>query len=252
MHTSEKETFCAILIAIATVAIIILGFVGSVIRQHRKYRLLYKEKIRAEITTLENERKRLSGDLHDELGPTLSGIKLILLGLHNLSTTDYKAINNVLRQIDKMVDQLRTISYGLMPPALEMKGLVYAVETYINAVKTSPGLVIHFHHNNIELRPFEGLHVYRILLEIIHNTIKHAAATQLHIELRLVKYKLIITTADDGIGFDSNAVIKNSSGLGLPNLQSRVDILHGTVCLISSHSKGTSYTIEIPLADTKN
>ena len=232
-------------------AIIILCFLGSVIRQHRRYRRLYKEKIKAEITTLENERKRLSGDLHDELGPALAGIKLKLSGIGNLSAVDKEAVNSVLLHIDKMVAQVRNISYGLMPPALEMKGAFFAIETYIKYINNTTSLAIHFQYHNIQLQLQQEIHVYRILLEIIHNTIKHAAASQLDIYLMAEKKSLLITAKDNGNGFNYKKILKSSNGLGLYNLQSRIDILNGFLKLDTNPGKGTSYTIEIPLTNNK-
>ena len=249
MHTTEKETYYAILIAMLTLAIIILCFIASVIRQHRRYRRLYQEKIKAEITTLENERQRLSGDLHDELGPALAGVKLKLSGISNLSAIDNEAVNSVLLHIDKMVAQIRNISYGLMPPALETKGAFFAIETYIKYINNSSGLSVDFKYNNIQLQLQQEVHIYRILLEIIHNTIKHAAASQLHIELNLYRNGLLITTADNGKGFNYKKSLKAGNGLGLYNLQSRVDILNGLLKLESTPGNGTSYTIEIPLTN---
>jgi two-component system, NarL family, sensor kinase len=90
------------------------------------------------------------------------------------------------------------------------------------------------------------LNVFRIVQEIVHNTIKHARAGSLVIELRFRNNKMLLHTKDDGLGFDYREK-EQRGGLGLLNLQSRVALLKGDLQLDTQPGKGTTYHIEIPV-----
>ncbi len=98
-----------------------------------------------------------------------------------------------------------------------------------------------------ELSPYQQIHIYRILQEIINNTVKHAKAFGLKIELFASKNNLVILTCDNGIGFDHKNAQHENKGLGLQTLQTRTDILGGEIHINSKPGKGTRYCIEIPL-----
>jgi len=248
MDTKESTTYHAVLIAAAVIGTIIFYFIVSVIRQQRKHRLLYKAKIEAEITTLEKERARVAADLHDELGPTLSAVKFKLASIEKLNGEDAVTITKASHYIDTILHQVRNIANDLMPNTLLRKGPADAIEEFIDHMTVNSGLKISFRPENMPVIPqSHAIHVYRIIQEIIHNTVKHAGATKLKIELYAHKNKFIIATADDGKGFNYNTMIKEKNGLGLSNLRSRTEILSGELHVSSRPGKGTTFIIEIPI-----
>lgn len=248
MDTKETTAYHAVLIAAAVIGTIIAYFIIAIIRQQRKHRLLYKAKIEAEITTLEKERTRVAADLHDELGPTLSAAKFKLGSIEGVTGEDEKMITDAILYIDTILQQVRHIANDLMPNTLLRNGPISAIEEFIDHMTGNSSLKISFHHTNIPGLPqSQAVHVYRIIQEIIHNTVKHANARELKIELYANKNKLIIATADDGKGFNYNTMHKENNGLGLSNLRSRTDILSGSIHVSSKPGKGTRFTIEIPL-----
>src|ERR1700754_4780894 len=115
MGTSEKELYNAILIIVGVVGIILVYFIITIIRYQRRSLRLHKEKIQAEIDTLEKERKRIALDLHDELGPLLSAIKLQINSLDTNDPQDQELIGKSSTHLDTIIKKLREISNNLMP-----------------------------------------------------------------------------------------------------------------------------------------
>ncbi|HMP94943.1 MAG TPA: histidine kinase, partial [Phnomibacter sp.] len=135
MDTQEKEIYTSILIAIAILAVILVVFIVSIIRQQRRYRQLAQAKIRAEIITLENERKRLATDLHDEVGPLLSAVKLQINHLEGTGPEEVALIAKSSQYLDDIIKKMREISNDLLPNVLVRKGLVPAIADFIGKVQ---------------------------------------------------------------------------------------------------------------------
>ncbi len=247
MDTNETKIYNVILIASIILGAIIGYFIYTIVKNQRLNLVLHKNKLEAEITTLENERKRIAADLHDELGTVLSTVKLQINCLDTTSHTDKDIINKASNHLDNIVSRIREISNNLMPQALLRKGLQTAINEFIDNLQQVYSLqIIFLFADNIILPADSEIHLYRIMLEIIQNTIKHAMATELKIEFKKDKKNLVIIVTDNGIGFDTSGVFKNKTGLGLRNIISRVEILKGTIYLNSLQGKGTEYLIEIP------
>jgi signal transduction histidine kinase len=230
------------------VGIIILFFISSIINYHRRYIKLQKERIYAEITIQENERKRIANDLHDSLGPLLSSVKLNINSIDVNTDEDRKIIDKAGRHIDEIIKSLRQISYNLLPNTLERKGLVAAVNEFTEIVNQRTQLQITFHVIKPALLSKEKeIHVFRMLQEIIQNTMKHAQAKTLQIGLAQEDRYLLILTKDDGKGFNVERAKEESTGLGLKSLESRKEILNGQLVIDSSPEQGTNHFIKIPI-----
>jgi signal transduction histidine kinase len=229
------------------IAIIIIYFVVSVILYHRRYIKLQRERITAEITILENERKRIATDLHDSAGPLLSTVKLIINSIDAQSEHDQHIIAKSSRYIDDTITNLRQISHNLLPNALERKGLVEATREFIMQVSEKQPLSIELRTTgDIHIQPEKAIHIFRIIQEIIQNTLKHAKAKQLKISLSQEDGHLLLLIREDGAGFDVKKAKSTSSGLGMKSLEIRTDIMHGTLAIESSPGQGTNYFIKIP------
>ena len=248
MDASETKIFTAILITSIVLGMIIAFFIVSLIRHQRKNQKLYKSKILAEITTLENERARIASDLHDELGPILSAVKFKINSLDIHSSGDQLILDKSNKNIDEIISRMREISNDLLPNTLLRKGLITAMEESVEDLKKSNKLEIKFTYQQaVDIPKEKTVNIYRILQEIIHNTLKHAQAIELRIELKQEKQRLVILTEDNGKGFDYNQQSKENTGLGLRNLLSRTEVLGGNMYIESRSGKGTKYTFEIPL-----
>jgi signal transduction histidine kinase len=201
----------------------------------------------AEITTLENERARIANDLHDELGLVLSTIKVKLSSIEIDDADDRKELQESSDYLDDMIKRMREISNDLMPTTLLRKGLEPAVEEVVKKISVSKDLKINFHSSDIPMLPNEiAINFYRIILEIIHNTVKHAKAANLIIELKKENDFIFLNTQDDGIGFNYTSAMKGNPGLGLRNLLSRTDVMNGSLFIESKVNIGTKYSIQIP------
>jgi len=245
----EKETglYTAVLIISFIVGIIIAYFIISIIRQHRRSLNLYKQSIYTEINTLEKERKRMAADLHDEVGPVLSAVKLRLSSLDISNADDEEEIKKTNDQIDNLLRRMREISFDLMPNSLIRKGLPAAIREFIDYCSRSNALTIRFDHDEVELSQEQSINLYRIIQEIIHNTIRHAGATELIIELRKLTNRFVLSVRDNGIGFNFENKSKEATGLGLRNLLSRIEIIGGQMFFESNKNRGTSYIFEFPI-----
>lgn len=242
----DKIFYTTIFISLL-IAVIIIFFVVSIILYHRRYIQLQRERIVAEITILENERKRIAADLHDSMGPLLSTIKLNINSIHVEDDHDRVIIAKSGGYIDEVIKGLRQISHNLLPATLERKGLAEALHEFIRQVSAKADLDIRFHTSGQVIIPKEQeIHIFRIIQEITHNTLKHAKATLLHIVLSRENGFFLVLVKENGIGFDVRKVRAESSGLGMKSLAIRTDILHGSLSIDSAPGMGTKYFIKIP------
>lgn len=249
MDAKEASFYTAILIVCAVVGVIIIYFIVSIIRQQRRAVKLYKQNLLTEIATLEKERSRMASDLHDEVGPLLAAIKLRIASLDANNEEDEEEIETTNRQIDNIIKRMREISFDLMPTSLTRKGFAAALNEFIEYCSKRSVLKIDFKFSEIQLTQPRAINLYRIAQEIIHNTIKHAEADELLIELRQEKDKIIFATRDNGVGFNYDEKSNEARGLGLQNLLRRTEIIGGKMFFESQKGKGTTYIFEVPIAN---
>ena len=247
MGSQEKLLFNAIVISAIVLGIIITFFIVSIIRQQRRNLELHRLNILAEITAMEKERTRIAADLHDDLGPLLSAIKFKINSVDTVDEDDQEQLSGASSHIDDLIKRLREIAANLMPSVLLRKGLVSAVHQFIGNIDRKQ-LDITFNHPELPEVPQEkSINLYRIVQEVTHNTIKHARASRLVIDLTLKGNSLVLKTEDDGVGFDMGRHAKESGGLGLRNLKIRAEIMGGHFTAESAPGRGTRYLFEIPL-----
>lgn len=245
MDPNETKIYNAILIATGIIGIILIYFIITIIRNQRRHLKLQQANLLVEITTLENERKRIVSDLHDELGPLLSIVKFQVMSLETKDEEDLMLIDKASINLDNILDKIRDICNELMPQVLIRKGLIMAINEFISDLDRRTAIQMEFIYQDANIPSKAEVHLYRMIQEIVNNAIKHSEATELTINLFQQNEKLVVTVSDNGKGFSTERVLKESKGLGLKNILSRVDILLGDVYLASDHN-GTTYTIEIP------
>ncbi len=193
----------------------------------------------------EKERNRLSRDLHDGLGSILASIKYKVLDLQ-LSNPNHK-VDSVLHDMDYAITEMRRISHNLMPESLRRFGLEVSLSDLCKSLQNL--------HTKIELQlygTFESLslenqtHIYRIIQELLYNSIKHSEAKHILVQCSMEDKVVFITVEDDGVGFQTNLLKANSkAGVGLKNVNLRVNYLHGKLDINSEVGKGTSVEIEL-------
>lgn len=223
--------------------------------QNQKIRELEKDKQLVAVDSMlkgqEDERSRLAKDLHDGLGGLLSGVKFSLRNMKDnlIMTPDNMTVfERSLDMIDTSIKELRRVAHNMMPEMLTKFGLDEAVKEYCNSVNTTNLLTVKYQSVGMETRvesPIEII-VYRIVQELLNNTLKHAAATDVFVQLVRESNRLSIVVEDNGKGFDTTLVTE-SKGAGWMNIRSRVDYLKGQLDIHSEPGKGTLVNIEIPL-----
>jgi len=242
-----KVLFISLGVTIAIVIVTVCFFV-SIIRYHRRYMRMQREKILAEITMRENERKQIAGDLYDGLGPLLSAVKLNISSVETESSSDRDLLEKTGGYLDEIIGSVRRISHDLLPNTLERKGLLDAIRELITQVRLRQSVNIQLYVvREFRLPKEKEIHLFRMIQEIVLNTIKHADANNLQIGFSEEEGHLLCLTKDDGKGFDKEKVLAGSASLGLRSLQSRCEILNGVLTLDSMPGGGTNYFIRIPM-----
>ncbi|MBL0883465.1 MAG: sensor histidine kinase [Chitinophagaceae bacterium] len=221
----------------------------TIIRQHKKRAKQYKDRLRIEVELLETERGRIASDLHDELGPLLSVIKMNLHLLDTKDKNDLMILGKTSNHIDYTAKRLREISNNIMPYTLQRKGLLTAMAEMTELLSEGNELSIHFNNtlSNLSITKEKEVHIFRLFQEVLNNTIKHANASEIKIQLYIEKKELYILIRDNGCGFDKEKVLDQGKGLGLQNILRRAGILKGNIYLDTAPGKGTEYLFRIPL-----
>jgi signal transduction histidine kinase len=204
------------------------------------------------IMTQENERKRIAQDIHDTLGSLLSAAKLNLSALDEANFLDNpeqaRKYRTSLLLLDQVSTELRNIAHNIMPAGLSKIGLPEAVKGLLDTLSAPSGLKIIYNAYGFEERLSEGVEIsiYRVLLELINNVIKHARATLLTIQMIRYPHYINIVVEDNGIGFQPEDKAGQGKGMGLGNILSRIQYLKGTMDIDSKDGAGTTILIEVP------
>ncbi|MBN1986241.1 MAG: sensor histidine kinase [Prolixibacteraceae bacterium] len=208
-----------------------------------------KEILRNTILAQEKERKRIARDLHDEVGAMLSVVKLNVGQIEKKADSEkYKLLAGETKSyLDDVITQVRRISRDLLPPSLEKLGLSFAIQELANWVNKSGQIKADYWSSGETVR-FDSkkeLAVFRIVQELLNNTLKHAEASQISIKTKFSDSTLAIAVSDNGKGFNLNE--KMETGLGLKNLESRSSVVNAKFKLKSNPGKGTTAIIFLHL-----
>ncbi|MDJ1484141.1 sensor histidine kinase [Cytophagaceae bacterium YF14B1] len=196
----------------------------------------------------EKERKRLATDLHDGLGGMLAGIKINLSRIAGNDGRSGSELDKILNQLDVSTNELRRIARNMMPESLLQLGLESALRDMCDSMTTDK-TQISFEAFDIDTKlPKETqVNIYRIVQELLTNAIKHANASEIIVQCSQNESIFFITLEDNGQGFDP--VAKGlKSGIGLTNIQNRVEYLKGKLDISSALSEGTTINIEFDVA----
>ncbi len=205
--------------------------------------------LKAVINAQEDERKRISKDLHDGIGQQLSGLKMAWQNLStdigNKAPDEFAKLMDVTKILDDTANEVRSISHQMMPRALSEMGLVPAIEDMLAKALNSSNIQYDFEHFNVEQRFNENIEIglYRISQELVNNIIKHSKAKSVSVQLFKNKNHLILMIEDDGVGFKT----KSESGHGLMNIKSRLNTINGEVNYDTNPENGIIATVKVPV-----
>lgn len=243
MVTQKGEIFRAFIGICFFVLSITIIFFRIFLLQQKKYRLLQQEKLHAEMKASQMERDEIASELHNDILPNLATIHY---WLYQIELTDNRLLMQSINLINETIDKSRGIIKNASPVSLYGLSFQTAIIQYIQSIKEKNDLAIYFTElDEITCSTDQNNHIFRILQEIILNTVKHSKAKKLEIEISKSNDHLLIRTADDGVGFDITS--KNSSGFGLLIIESKVDYLKGVLKKNEEKNKGTQFNIRIPL-----
>ena len=218
-------------------------------------RLTEKMFLNTIIQTEEKERKRFAKDLHDGLGPLLSTIKMSISSLAQMKHDDISSelVENTELVINEAIKSLKEISDNLSPHILNNFGLIRALNNFSNKINVARTIKINLESDLKDERFDNNVEVvlYRVVCELINNTIKHAKAKKIDLSLTKDGEYLSIVYKDDGKGFDVDKVINQPSGtgMGFSNIYSRINSLKGEINIESEDKKGTFVTIKVMMHD---
>ena len=212
------------------------------------------------IQAQEQERERISREIHDDLGQSLVIFKILLQSVLLAPKFDSKKkgllVERLVKDIDRIIEKTRDLTSALRPSTLEVLGLTTALKVLIEQVKRG-GLKIKFCHDDLDEIIFKGdsINFYRIIQEALTNIVKHAKASKVDIHIKIKKNILSLNIEDDGKGFSYSQKFPSQQqikGVGLSTMRERAQLLKGELEIISGVRQGTIIKLSIPIIKKKS
>lgn len=240
-QTKIQRLYLVIAFLVVLVLLIILFIIHRKNKLQKKLREQFSNQL---IQAQEEERFRISRELHDSVGQNILFIKNQIQKL-------IPERNPLLNQsVDEALEEVRSISKNLYPNQLEQYGLVSALIGLCDRVKESTNLFVSHDMQIPEQHLSKSLKIncYRMIQECINNSLKHAAATAIRITAEFKDNALELIVQDNGIGFEKNILQQKANrSFGLLNLQERAKLMHGKFDLVSAPGQGTKTIFTIPI-----
>ena len=258
----EISEFTNSIILCTALILILCGFIVFILimyylkrKKHLKEQESMKKEFKAaliqtEFEVQEQTRKNLASELHDNIGQLLSltNVTLASININEKAKTKQK-IDDTLNLVTKSIKELRQLSKIIYGEQLLQQGLIPTIEQEIIWLQRNGQFLIEF-INEIENTDItntdKDLFIFRLLQESINNIIKHAEADKIIIHLKYVNDTMQLTIQDNGIGFNSTEKINEQNGLGLLNMQKRINLLKGRMHIDSIKNLGTKIIFIIP------
>jgi signal transduction histidine kinase len=235
-HQNKDVYFLAPLIEILCVALGIGIHFSKTLKERITTQLTLNKTQDQIITIQEDERRRIAQDLHDDVGNSLAAIKNMVIQKRESVIVE--------KEIDTIIETIRTISHDLMPVDFNEFSLVDIITHTVNKFKDHPTLALEFDHtgNVVKIKPLTELVIYRIINELITNIFKHSQGSKALIQLIYQKNSLVVTVEDNGTGIEKSTLKK---GIGLRSIRLRSEYIQAQLN-IESDDKGTLVILEVP------
>ncbi len=207
------------------------------------------EIFRVSLSTLEEERRRISENLHNGLGQLLYGVSISLANLtKEVNWAEFEDIKAYTQKLlSEAIRESRRISHELMPAVLEEFGLKAAIDDMCQQLQDGTAFSCRFTSQNMRLEKYLELAVYRTVQELTINVVKHAKATKAVVTIAITASQVKIKVSDNGQGIAPKAQ-RQKTGIGLASIRSKIKLLNGQVKIASSPSTGTTASVLIPLS----
>ena len=224
------------------------------ISKHKESEAARLELLRRLVTAQEEERRRISRELHDQTGQHLTALLLGLKTLNNStdngSTLLHKSLFQLQKLTERLVEEAHHLAWDLRPAALDDLGLETAIANYVEKWSERNSISLDFHSglNKLRLPPPIETAVFRIVQEALTNVLKHAQATRVSVMLEYRYDELLVIVEDNGRGFQPEVPlkVKERGGLGLVGINERVALVGGKLNIESEPGCGTTLAIRIP------
>jgi two-component system, NarL family, sensor kinase len=209
------------------------------------------EVLQASLEAEEGERQRIAGELHDDLGVTLSATRLLIHHEEQLSH-NHDILQKAGSLVDESIQKIRNISHNLQPPTLEKLGLLSSITELHNTLNKSKSATVTISTDSHipRLEPHSELHVYRIIQELITNLLKHSKPQSIHFLLAAPESKLKITIQHDGLPFHQKNylhLLENGTGIGLKHIDNRLKFIQGNLYFEKPLDGLSSINLSIPI-----
>jgi PAS domain S-box-containing protein len=207
------------------------------------------------LTAQEQERKRISYELHDDVGQSLTVLKMQLRAAEKHLPDKSKAKEDIevaRNYLNHTVETVRRISKALSPPILVDMGLIVALKHLFKETCREIKCTLHVDDVDGLFSPEAQITIYRIFQEILNNIVKHARANHIELNINKLEKSVQFGVTDNGEGFDVEEVLSSKTkdrGLGLTSMEERVKMLGGSFNIESKEGRGTTITINVPLSD---
>lgn len=200
-----------------------------------------KDMLHNYIETQEEERKRIAADLHDNVGASLAAVKMMINRIQSRDDSEKEVLEECKDIIQKTANSTREISHNLLPPSLDTLGLVKVVKRMAKNV-SSDSLKMKLNASaNLSLTKKSELALFRIIQEMMTNTLKYANANEINISIQQEGDEVVFKYIDNGIGFN----VENSKGLGFRNIITRVQMIQAEYEFFSKPNHENGVCIKI-------
>ncbi len=253
---NPSELYIAIIAGIIFIAILSIGSIQFTLLFYRQRNLRKKEEERFQQELLhtrleiqEQTLKHLSVEIHDNIGQTLSLVKLNLAMIETTALQGSETrISDSHELVSKAIQDLRDLSKSLNTDYISEKGLLRSIAYELEMIGRTGAVKTQFEISGepVKLGKQKELILFRIVQESLNNCMKHAEANNIRVSVRFGPEKLTLSVQDDGKGFDSSSLSRENTGLGISSLQNRAAMI-GAECKITGLlSKGTEVLILLP------
>ena len=234
------------IVVIATFMFFLLSFfiVYLAIFQNKRRSIFKQQLLQTQLEIQEQTLKTISQEIHDNIGQVLS---LAKLNLNTLQPGEETKLLDTKNLVSKAINDLRDLSRSLYGNKIAELGLAEAIDNELKILQNSGqfSTSLKIDGNSYKLEPQKEMVVFRIVQECLNNIIKHSKAQNITVLMEYDTGHFRLSVADDGIGFDVNALSTTRPGIGLKSMQSRAALIGGMVSLSSGQNKGTTVTISI-------
>ena len=250
MPSTENSIYYTLFTGLGVLLTLVFLFLFSVFKQQQRRIKEMKGQVIRDLALIEEERKRISADLHDDLGSMLAAVRMKLEKIQEI-VPDNSLVDNILSNLDFSLLRIKQIAHNLVPGILVSRGLPAAILELVEEIRSVNKIKVLYKTDWIasDWLPEKSILIYRVIQEILANSLKHSEAKKISFFCATKNQWLILQITDDGNGFDARIRQPKGKHFGLENIQSRLQLLSAKFVLETAKGKGTRYLIEIPLTN---